>query len=71
MWIVKVLLVHRDVISWVTGLRQYNARQFITSLNICGDINWWVRVTYKIHEHPSSTNNDDSTVTVDVSDVMI
>ena len=43
LWIVKILLVRGDVISWVTGLRHYNLRPFITSLNVRGDINLWVR----------------------------
>ena len=35
LWIVKIMLVHRDVISWVllTTLLHYNARQLII---ICG-----------------------------------
>ena len=59
LWIVKSLLVLGDVISWVTGLLHYNARQFITLLNVCKDVNLWVSVA---HEIP--TNNDDSTVYV-------
>ena len=51
-WIGKILLVWGDFISWVTGLMNYNARQFITLIsNVRGDINLWVRVAYKIHEH--------------------
>ena len=30
------------VISWVTDLLHYNARQFISFLNFCGDVNSWV-----------------------------
>ena len=46
-----------SVISWVTGSLTYNARQFITLLNVCGNVNSWVSVP---HENP--TDNDDSTV---------
>ena len=64
--IIKILLVQGDVISWVTGLLHFSARQFMTLLNVCGDINSWVSVTHKIHEHcgppPPPTNKDDSTV---------
>ena len=41
--IVNILLVCEDVILWVTGLLHYNARQFITLLNIHGDLNSQVR----------------------------
>ena len=44
---VDILLVSGDIISWVTGLRKYNAGKFITSLNVHGDVNLWVRVTKK------------------------
>ena len=44
------------------GLLHYNARQFITLINIRWDVNSWVRVTDEIHEHLSPTNNDDSSV---------
>ena len=67
LWIVKILPVRGDVISWVTGFRHYNARQFITSLNVCGDVNSWVRVTHEIHEHQSPTKNNDSTVGISVT----
>ena len=62
--IIKILLVRGKVISWVTGLLHYNARQFITLLNVHGDINSWVGVTHKIHEHCPlpPTNKDDSRV---------
>ena len=60
--IVKILLVHEHVILWVTALLHYNASQFITLLNVPGDVNSLVRVTHKIHEHCSPTNNVDSTV---------
>ena len=51
-WKVKILLVGGDVISWITGLLHYNTRQFISLLNICGDINSWVRVSHEIpNEH--------------------
>ena len=55
-----------DVIWRLTDLLHYNyyARQFITLLNVGGDFNSWVRVTHKIHEHWSPTNNDYSTETV-------
>ena len=29
-WIVRIMLVHGDIISWVTNLFHYNARKFIT-----------------------------------------
>ena len=48
----------RDVIFWVIGLKHYNAGQFITLLNIRGDVNSWVRENQKIHEHQTPTNND-------------
>ena len=59
---VDILLVSGDIISWVTGLRKYNAGKFITSLNVHGDVNLWVRVTHEIHEFQSPTKNNDSTV---------
>ena len=49
-WKVKILLVGGDVISWITGLLHYNTRQFISLLNICGDMNSWIRVSHGIHE---------------------
>ena len=51
-WIVEYLLVCGDVSSWVTGLLNYNARQSITLLNICWEVNSWVRVTHGIHIKP-------------------
>ena len=60
---VDILLVSGDIISWVTGLMQYNAGKFITWLNVHGDVNLWVRVTHEIHEHQSPMKNNDSTVT--------
>ena len=33
------------------GLLYENARQFITLINIRGDINSWVRVTHETHEN--------------------
>ena len=38
MWIVKLLLIHGDIILRVTALLRYNARQFITSINVRGDV---------------------------------
>ena len=38
-WIVKILLICEDVISFVTGLLHHNIGQYITLLNISGDIN--------------------------------
>lgn len=57
-WIVKSLLVRGDGISWVTGLLQYNAGQFITLLNVRSD----VKETHEIRKHWSPTNKDNSTV---------
>ena len=37
-------------------------------INIRGDVNLWVRVTHKIHEHRPPMNNDDSTVSVDLTE---
>ena len=34
LWIVQMLLVFLDVISWVTGLLYYNERKFITLLYV-------------------------------------
>ena len=45
-----------DVISWVTGLLHYNARQFITLLNIRWDVNSWVRARNPRTINPK--NND-------------
>ena len=59
---IKILLVCGDVISLVTGLLHYNARQFITLLNVYGDVSLWVHLIHKIHWSPS--NNDDSTKVV-------
>ena len=58
----KILLVRGAVILWVTGFKHNIARQFITSLNVCGEVNSWARVTHGIHEHQSPTKNNDSTV---------
>ena len=60
--IVQNFLVRGAVILWVTGFKHNNARQFITSLNVCGEVNSWARVTHGIHEHQSPTKNNDSTV---------
>ena len=37
----------------VTGLLLYNTGQFITLLNVCGDVpvNLWVGVTHEINKH--------------------
>ena len=47
--------------------------KFITSLNVCEDVNSWVRVTHEIHENQSPTNNDDATVlrTFDVPGTLV
>ena len=45
---VKILLLHWKVISWVTGLLHYNARNCIM---FHGDVNSWVGVICEIHEH--------------------
>ena len=44
----KNFLVRGDVIWWVTRLLHYNVRQFITLLNLHGDVNLWVRVHSKV-----------------------
>ena len=44
-WNMKMLLVCCVIIWWVTGLLDYNARHFITLINVCGNVNMWVRVT--------------------------
>ena len=49
LWIFKILLVCGNKISWGTGLLQYNSRQFISLLNVHGDINYWAKVTHEIH----------------------
>ena len=59
-WIVKILLVRRDGISWVTGLLQDNAGQFITLLNVRSG----VKETHEIRKHWSPTNKDNSTVSL-------
>ena len=52
LWIVKILLVCGDIILWVIGLLHYiNTWQFTTLVNIREDVNLWVRVAHKIHEH--------------------
>ena len=43
--------MHEDVISWVTGLLHYNAKQFITLLNVHEYVNSWERVPNKINKH--------------------
>ena len=63
-WIVQILLGRWGVISWVTGLLHYNARQFICLLIVRGDLNPWVRITYKINEHWFPTADEDSTVII-------
>mgnify|MGYP003691309865 CR=1 FL=1 len=40
--------------SWgrdFTDLLHHNARQFISLLNFCGDVNSWLRGTHEIHEN--------------------
>ena len=60
-FMVKILMVHGDVISWVTGLLQ--CKTIISILfNFCGDIHLWVGVTQKLNKHWSPTNNEDSSV---------
>ena len=59
-WIVIILLVRGDVISWATGLLHKDARQSITLWR--RDMNSLVRVNQEIREHQLTTNNDDSTV---------
>ena len=56
-WISKILLVRGEVISWLTGLWHYNARKFISSLNVRWDVNLWVRVTHEIYDYQPPTNN--------------
>ena len=53
---------HNFAGSWVIGFLHNNARQFITLFNLHGDVNSWVRVTNKIHEHQPTINKVDSTV---------
>ena len=53
------------VCSWgsdFTDLLHYNARQFISLLNFCGDVNSWLRGTHEIHENWTPMNNDYSPV---------
>lgn len=61
--IFKILLVSGDEISRVIGLWHYNTWQFISLLTFGGS-----KVTHKIHEHRSPMNNDDSTVSVDLTE---
>ena len=56
---------------WITGFGCYNARQFITSLNVSGDVNSRVRVTHEIHEHQPPTKNNDSKVVPNCPDSNI
>ena len=53
MWIIKILLVHWDVISWITSFVYYTIRPFITLLQ--GDIN--IKGNQRNTKHRSSTNN--------------
>ena len=62
LWIVKILLICGNVISWVIGLLHCNTGQIITLSNVRGDLNLWVGFTNEILEPQSPTNNDDSTV---------
>lgn len=62
--VIKTFWFRGGVILWVSGLRDYNARQFTTLFNVHENVNLWVRVTYKIHECQSPMNNNDSTVMV-------
>lgn len=39
------------VVSWVTSLVHYDARQFVTLLNDLMDVNSWVRILQESHEH--------------------
>lgn len=50
-WIVTILLVHGDVISWVTDLLYWYAEQLIPSLNVLLDVNSWLRVTQEFRKH--------------------
>lgn len=63
-WIVKILLVRRDVHSWVTSECK-TIHYFV--LNISRTINSLVMITHEIHKYWSLTNNDDSTLLVILS----
>ena len=62
---VKILLVRRDVISWVTGLLHNNARQFITLIKVDS----WERETPEIEKHQTPMNNDDSALPYTPDDI--
>ena len=47
-WIVQILLVCGYEILWLIKLLYFNAKQYITLLNVRGDVNSWVTVA---HEH--------------------
>ena len=59
LWIIKILLVRWDLISWV--LVYVIKHNLYTLVSIRGDVNLWVRVTHEINEHRSPKNNNDST----------
>ena len=63
-WIAIILPVLGDVTInlSVSNLLNYNTGQFITLLNVCGDIYTQVKATQEIDKHLSPVNNDDSTV---------
>ena len=42
LWMIIILLVQWDITcnSWLTGLLHYNARQFISLLYMCGNVDF-------------------------------
>ena len=62
-WILKILLVRGDVISWATGLLHYYVREFSTLLNVIGDANSCMcKNNLRNPRTLPPTNNDDSIV---------
>ena len=45
--IVKIFLVHRDLISWVTGLLHYKARQLLVIYDLVNH-SWWHKFVIKV-----------------------
>ena len=50
-WIIKILLVPWNIISWFTVLMHCNVRYVISLLYVHGEVNTWVIVTHEICEH--------------------
>ena len=59
-----MLLFCWKIMVWAPGLLHYKLRRFSTMLHVHGEVNLLIKVTHKVHDSWSPTNNDDSTLNV-------